>query len=173
MAAPASEVRVRVAAVIPTDHAIVLVRHEKEGAAYHLLPGGGVEPGESLTTALVREVLEETGLVVEPDHLLFVNDSIAPDSSRHVVQITFLARRVGGECSGTSVDPRVAAVESVGFDRLEGLDLRPPMASELLRGGLNGFSNRAVYLGSLWEDAEARPSRTDRTEVDGPACNMT
>ena len=30
------------------------------------LPGGGVEPGEDEVTATVREVLEETGLVVDP-----------------------------------------------------------------------------------------------------------
>ena len=31
------------------------------------LPGGGVEPGEDEVTATVREVLEETGLAVQPD----------------------------------------------------------------------------------------------------------
>ena len=36
------------------------------------LPGGWVEPGESLAVAAVREVLEETGLSVEVTHLIGV-----------------------------------------------------------------------------------------------------
>ena len=33
------------------------------------LPGGGVEPGEDEVAATVREVLEETGLAVDPAHV--------------------------------------------------------------------------------------------------------
>lgn len=55
-----------VSAVIRRDDAVLLVRQqdpadEREGWC---LPGGVVEPGEDLETALYREVWEETGLVV-------------------------------------------------------------------------------------------------------------
>jgi 8-oxo-dGTP pyrophosphatase MutT (NUDIX family) len=37
-----------------------------------MLPGGAIDPGESPRRAVVREVLEETGLTVEPTHLVAV-----------------------------------------------------------------------------------------------------
>jgi 8-oxo-dGTP diphosphatase len=56
------------AIVFREDDAVLLVRRGRpplEGA--WSLPGGKVEPGESLAAAVVREVLEETGLQVAPE----------------------------------------------------------------------------------------------------------
>jgi nicotinamidase-related amidase/8-oxo-dGTP pyrophosphatase MutT (NUDIX family) len=49
--------------IVQDDHILLLHRH-KNGREYYTIPGGGVEPGESLTEAAVREAKEETGLDV-------------------------------------------------------------------------------------------------------------
>ncbi|WP_214327103.1 NUDIX hydrolase [Nonomuraea sediminis] len=55
-----------VGAVILLDHRLLLVRRgHPPGEGLWSIPGGRVEPGESDVAAVEREVLEETGLVVE------------------------------------------------------------------------------------------------------------
>src|SRR5439155_9367583 len=56
------EPRIRVSALLPWRGQILLCRHEKPGKEYWLLPGGGVDAGESLTDALHRELSEELGI---------------------------------------------------------------------------------------------------------------
>jgi ADP-ribose pyrophosphatase YjhB (NUDIX family) len=63
-------IRPGVAAVIFQDERVLLQRRDDNGRWG--LPGGSVEPGESVRTAVIREVLEETGLDVEPLRLIGV-----------------------------------------------------------------------------------------------------
>ncbi len=52
------EPRIRVSAILRWNDRILLCRHEKPGKEYWLLPGGGVNSGESLVDALERELAE-------------------------------------------------------------------------------------------------------------------
>lgn len=155
--------RVRVAAVIPQPGgSLVLVRHVKDGCACHLLPGGGVEPGETLADALVREVREETGIACRPVRPLFINDTIAPDGSRHVVQITFLAQVEDVAAAPPVPDERVVGSETVPVAQLAGLDLRPPMAEQIASAWARGYDVQAAYLGALWTEDGAGDTDTGR-----------
>jgi 8-oxo-dGTP diphosphatase len=93
---------VGVGAIIVEHGRVVLV---KRGHAPLLgkwsIPGGVLEVGETLRTAVVREVREETGLTIELGELLGVFERILPDEQGHTryhyVLIDFLCRRMSGE----------------------------------------------------------------------------
>jgi ADP-ribose pyrophosphatase YjhB (NUDIX family) len=143
------EPRIRVAAIVRRGQSLLLVRHEKKGRSYWLLPGGGVQLGESLEEALHRELMEEARLRVQVGPLALVNDTIDPGGSRHMVQLAFACEIVEGE-PALGEDPRVVEVRFVPLDELAGLELRPDIAPELSVGLRTGFPDKPVYLGKRW-----------------------
>jgi 8-oxo-dGTP diphosphatase len=91
-----------VSAAIIRDGKVLIVRRAQPPAkGVYTLPGGGVEVGESLTEAVVREVREETGLTVEPVALAGYREAIVRDregrTERHFVILPFAARWIAGE----------------------------------------------------------------------------
>lgn len=145
--------RVRVAALIVDDEdRVVVVRHRLGSSTYHLLPGGGVDYGETLEEALVREVSEETGLQCEVGRPVVLNDTISPDGARHVVNITFLARMMPGQRIKDPVDERVEAVELVAVSALGQLDFRPPIAAQLMQIVAQDAAWECAYVGSVYAD---------------------
>lgn len=91
-----------VSAAIFRDGRVLIVRRARPpaGGAY-TLPGGGVEVGETLQEAVIREVREETALTIEPVALAGYREAIvkAPDGriERHFVILPFAARWIAGE----------------------------------------------------------------------------
>jgi len=68
---------------------------------YWSLPGGLVETGEQLETAIRREVLEETGLTVRPAYLAEIFERIIHDDAGrveyHYVLADYVCKIVSGE----------------------------------------------------------------------------
>lgn len=84
------------------------------------LPGGIVEAGETLVEAIEREVLEETGLVVEAHSFFTVFERVMPDAEGrceyHYVLIDYICRVLDGSAVAGS---DVSAVAWVSRDELE------------------------------------------------------
>jgi ADP-ribose pyrophosphatase YjhB (NUDIX family) len=101
---------VGVGAVVLRDHQVLLVRRRYEPlAGQWSLPGGGVETGEALATAVAREIREETGLAIEVGPIIEVIDRITYDDTGrvryHFVLIDYLCRVTGGKLApGSDVD---------------------------------------------------------------------
>ncbi|MEM7533240.1 MAG: NUDIX domain-containing protein [Chloroflexota bacterium] len=59
-------------------------------------PGGGVDFGETMVDAIIREFMEEYGMEIAVTGLLGVVDHILPDEGQHWISPTYLATHVSG-----------------------------------------------------------------------------
>jgi ADP-ribose pyrophosphatase YjhB (NUDIX family) len=146
-----TEPRIRVSAILRREDRILLCRHQKDDREYWLLPGGGVNAGETLVDAVNRELSEECAIEDLPlEGPVAVVESISPGRApaKHVVHIIF-AGHLGGRSleAITSRDAAVRGHRLFGVDELPGLALHPPIQRFLARWQPG---DPVVYLGALW-----------------------
>lgn len=145
---------VRVAAVVAREGRLLLVRHQKpDRAPYWVLPGGRLEPGETIPACAAREVDEETGLRAAFSGVLYVGEFLR--EGRHTVDVT--VRMIPDDAAEASLgtDPEVAPdaeptlreLRWVGVEELRGIELLPTTLKErLLRDAPGGWAADEVYL---------------------------
>ena len=95
---------ITVAALIEHDGRFLLVEEHAGGRAVFNQPAGHLEPGETLTEAVVRETLEETGYHFEPTSVLGLYHWYSQKDDRTFLRVAFC-----GEASAPAVEPALDA----------------------------------------------------------------
>ena len=108
---------------IVRDHHLLLIAHQihDTGRKYWLVPGGGIEEGESEEECVVREMREETNLEVRVERLLLVDTDIPLGAYKFLK--TFLCTIVSGEPQ-PGYEPEVNASSIYGITDIAWFDLR-------------------------------------------------
>jgi ADP-ribose pyrophosphatase YjhB (NUDIX family) len=115
---------VAVSVVVTNAEGSILLQRRVDNELWGL-PGGGMELGESVGQAVIRETKEETGLEVEPIGLVGIYSdpnhviAYADGEVRQEFSICFKARVVGGEAS--VADKESKEVRFVAIDSLDKL----------------------------------------------------
>jgi|SRR5579872_2723327 len=97
------------------------------------LPGGALELGEKLREGVVREVLEETGIVVAPASVIEVFDRLQHDAEGrvqyHYVLVDYLCEYISGE---PLAGDDAVGVKWVSLKDLDGMDM-PDFTKSVIR----------------------------------------
>jgi 8-oxo-dGTP diphosphatase len=145
---------IRVGAVVERGGALLLVRHQKpDRDPYWVLPGGRLEPGETIPECAEREISEETGLSTRFSGVLYVSEFLR--EGRHTVDITVRMATEEDEEARLGSDPEVAQgaeptlreLRWVEVGELPELELLPTWIKDrLLKDADDGWPADEIYL---------------------------
>jgi len=62
--------------LLQENNQVLFIEYEIDGVLYYALPGGAIEPNETLADCVVREFWEETQIAIKAEQLLLVNEFI-------------------------------------------------------------------------------------------------
>ncbi|BCB04333.1 NUDIX domain-containing protein [Bacillus sp. KH172YL63] len=138
-------IRIRAGAVIVENGKLLLAEFNDENGLHYNLPAGGVEEGESIREAVVREVLEETGADVSVGELAFsyeyaphLNAKMYGDT--HTLSLFFSCERRSHELlTPSSPDPTQTGIKWVALSDLHTIVLYPKIQDRIIRYVNEGF----------------------------------
>lgn len=146
---------IRVGVVVERDGVLLLVRHKKQDREpYWVLPGGRLEPGETIRECAERELLEETALKGRFIRVLYVSEFLA--ENRHTIDVTVQVEVDSSEEPQLGSDPEEEAdseptlqeLHWVRFEKLGKTTLLPGLIRDrIVEDSARNWQGGAVYLG--------------------------
>lgn len=143
-----SHVRIRCTGLIVEDNAVLLIKYD-EGGVHYNLPGGGLEPGETVVEGVAREIREETTAAAEVGKLALVFE-FAPHkqsgsydrNERHSINLIFECKLANGSIPKMPdvPDGSQTGVEWVPLNELENILLIPNIGKQIKDYCLGGSS---------------------------------
>lgn len=138
------------AAALVVDGDRLLLVHHREAGSYDfwLPPGGRLEGDESILDCARRETFEETGLMVEPERILYVQEFVEP--GYHFCKFFILCRGFSGELTIANRDADESWLVAAGFftrDEMQGMLVHPDILKGQFWADLAAGLRQTEYLG--------------------------
>ena len=121
-------------AVVKNGQLLLVRRASRRGRGNWQVPGGFIEPDETIEQAVVREVEEEAGVTTAVEGILGLRNRYDPDSGNSLY-IVLLLRPVSG-----APEPDGKEVDRAGYftlDQIRALDPVPPINLEIAQRALS------------------------------------
>jgi 8-oxo-dGTP pyrophosphatase MutT (NUDIX family) len=131
----------RVAVIILDGRKILLIHRFRDGNDYHVIPGGHVEPGETLEETAIREIKEETGFDIELGEKIWEFENLGRP------EFYFLANSFRGQLQlGGPELEKMSSQNSyqlvwIGLDELPAINLLPITIKERILKKFNPKAN--------------------------------
>ncbi len=136
-------------AIIMRDGKLALIHNGKRD--YYMFPGGGIEEGETKEEALIREVREESGLVVIPESIHAYGSALRLSKSNHLENTIFEQENFYYWCEVQEEEKEPEYDEHEVDEKYSLVYLSPEEAARRNRTNDHGEEN-----GGVWIERETR-----------------
>jgi 8-oxo-dGTP diphosphatase len=139
----AQELQATARALITKNGKLLLV---SDDGNFWYTPGGRLEKSETLTECLIREVKEETGIQVQPQKMLFIEEFFDNKNKIHKIEVYFVADIKRGRISSNWKD-QGGSVKFVKFFSVEEIRNMKNIAPDFLKDGEWKILDKNPYKG--------------------------
>jgi len=143
-------VRVRVALIIVRENKVLLIKQRKKSREYWLVPGGGVDFGETIEQSAKREFIEETGLDVDVKELLFSCETIG-GKDRHIIHLFFKGEILSGDLR-LGEEENLIDLKFIDIDEFNNIIIYPNVKEKIIDSIKNKTFVPCHIHGNIWED---------------------